>query len=94
MSLSPSSRQTFSAPDADRLNYDKDALVARIHVALAGRAAEELVFGNHTTDTESDLEQAEVAVERVVRRVPGCGGVTRRNWRARPIARRGTARDA
>ncbi len=59
---------TFSAPDADRLNYDEEALVARIHVALAGRAAEELVFGNHTTGAESDLEQVTAITRQMVGR--------------------------
>jgi cell division protease FtsH len=59
---------TFSAPDADRLNYDEETLVARIHVALAGRAAEELVFGNHTTGAESDLEQVTAITRQMVGR--------------------------
>jgi cell division protease FtsH len=59
---------TFSAPDADRLNYDEEALVARIHVALAGRAAEELVFGSHTTGAESDLEQVTAITRQMVGR--------------------------
>ena len=32
---------TFSAPDADRYNYQQRELLARIKVALGGRAAEE-----------------------------------------------------
>jgi cell division protease FtsH len=48
---------TFSAPEHDRLSYDEDDLLARIRVALGGRAAEELVFGTHTTGAESDLQQ-------------------------------------
>jgi cell division protease FtsH len=59
---------TFSAPDADRLNYGEETLVARIHVALAGRAAEELVFGNHTTGAESDLEQVTAITRQMVGR--------------------------
>jgi cell division protease FtsH len=59
---------TFSAPDADRLNYDEETLVARIHVALAGRAAEEVVFGNHTTGAESDLEQVTAITRQMVGR--------------------------
>jgi cell division protease FtsH len=59
---------TFSAPDADRLNYVEEALVARIHVALAGRAAEELVFGSHTTGAESDLEQVTAITRQMVGR--------------------------
>ena len=37
---------TFSAPDADRFNYLQPELVAKIRVALGGRAAEEIVFGD------------------------------------------------
>jgi cell division protease FtsH len=48
---------THAAPDADRFNYDEAALLARIRVAMAGRAAEELVFGDRTTGAESDLQQ-------------------------------------
>jgi len=48
---------TFSAPDADRFNYDRDELEAKIRVALGGRAAEEIVFGTRSTGAESDLEQ-------------------------------------
>jgi cell division protease FtsH len=59
---------TFSAPDADRLNYDEAALLARIQVALAGRAAEELVFGNHTSGAESDLEQVTAITRQMVGR--------------------------
>ncbi len=40
---------TFSAPDADRFNFDERYLLAQIKVALGGRAAEELVFGDMTT---------------------------------------------
>ena len=38
---------TFSAPDADRFNFDEQYLLAQIKVALGGRAAEEIVFGEH-----------------------------------------------
>ena len=48
---------TFSAPDADRFNYQEDELEAKIRVALGGRAAEEVVFGKPSTGAESDLEQ-------------------------------------
>jgi cell division protease FtsH len=48
---------TLSAPAADRFSYDIDYLLARIKVALGGRAAERLVFGDLTTGAESDLEQ-------------------------------------
>ena len=48
---------TFSAPDADRFNYSAGELRARIKVALGGRAAEELVYGDLTTGAESDIQQ-------------------------------------
>src|SRR5206468_4182100 len=48
---------TFAAPDADRFNYTELELRAKIKVALGGRAAEELVFGDQTTGAESDIQQ-------------------------------------
>jgi cell division protease FtsH len=48
---------THAAPDADRFNYDERELLARIRVAIAGRAAEEIVFGDRTTGAESDIQQ-------------------------------------
>ena len=48
---------TFSAPDADRYNYDERELHARIKVALGGRGAEEVVFDSPTTGAESDIQQ-------------------------------------
>jgi cell division protease FtsH len=48
---------TFSAPDADRFNYERSELLARIRVALGGRAAEEIVFGQPSTGAESDIQQ-------------------------------------
>lgn len=48
---------TFSSPDMDRANYTEEYVRARIHVALGGRVAEEIVFGNITTGAESDIQQ-------------------------------------
>ena len=48
---------TFSAPDADRFNYQRRELLAKIKVALGGRAAEEIVFAEPTTGAESDIQQ-------------------------------------
>ncbi|HET8895045.1 MAG TPA: ATP-dependent zinc metalloprotease FtsH [Gaiellaceae bacterium] len=48
---------TFSAPDADRFNYSEQELNAKIKVALGGRSAEEVVFGDLTTGAESDFQQ-------------------------------------
>jgi cell division protease FtsH len=48
---------TFSAPDADRFNYLEPEIRAKIKVALGGRAAEEIIFGEISTGAESDIEQ-------------------------------------
>jgi cell division protease FtsH len=48
---------TFAAPDADRFSYSRDELIAKIKVALGGRAAEEIVYGDPTTGAESDIQQ-------------------------------------
>src|SRR5262249_38336405 len=48
---------TFSAPDDDRFNYSDRELMAKIKVALGGRAAEAIVFGDFTTGAESDIQQ-------------------------------------
>jgi cell division protease FtsH len=48
---------TFSAPEADRYNYQERELQARIKVALGGRGAEEIVYGEPTTGAESDIQQ-------------------------------------
>ncbi len=47
---------TFSAPDADRFNFEQGTLLAQIKVALGGRTAEELVFDDITTGAESDIQ--------------------------------------
>jgi cell division protease FtsH len=48
---------TFSAPESDRYNYSEPEVHARIKVALGGRTAEEVVFGDVSTGAESDIEQ-------------------------------------
>jgi cell division protease FtsH len=48
---------TFSSPDADMANYTEEYLLAKIRVALGGRVAEEIVYGNITTGAESDIQQ-------------------------------------
>jgi cell division protease FtsH len=47
---------TFSAPDADRFNFEMRYLLAQIKVALGGRTAEEIVFDDITTGAESDIQ--------------------------------------
>ena len=48
---------TLSAPDDDRFNYSEHYLRGKIRVALGGRVAEELVYGDTTTGAESDIQQ-------------------------------------
>jgi cell division protease FtsH len=48
---------TFAAPDADRFNYERSELIAKIKVALGGRAAEDIVYGEPSTGAESDIQQ-------------------------------------
>ena len=59
---------TFSAPDSDRFNYLQPEIIARIKVALGGRAAEELVFGEVSTGAESDIEQLTAIARQMVGR--------------------------
>jgi cell division protease FtsH len=59
---------TFSAPDADRFNYEQQELLAKIKVALGGRAAEELVYGSITTGAESDIQQLTAIARQMVGR--------------------------
>jgi cell division protease FtsH len=47
---------TLSTPEADRFNFARDELLAKIKVALGGRAAERVVFGDTTTGAESDIQ--------------------------------------
>jgi cell division protease FtsH len=48
---------TFSAPESDRFNYLEPEVNAKIRVALGGRAAEEVVFGEISTGAEADIDQ-------------------------------------
>jgi cell division protease FtsH len=48
---------TFAAPDSDRFNYLQPEIRAKIKVALGGRTAEEVVFGDTSTGAESDIQQ-------------------------------------
>jgi cell division protease FtsH len=63
---------TFSAPDADRFNFDERHLLAQIKVALGGRVAEEVVFGDITTGAESDIQQ----LTRIARGMVGRWGMS------------------
>jgi cell division protease FtsH len=65
---------TFSAPDADRFNYSEQELRAKIKVALGGRVAEEVVFGDLTTGAESDIQQ----LTQIARQMVGRWGMSER----------------
>jgi cell division protease FtsH len=47
---------TLSTPEADRYGYERAELLAKIKVALGGRAAERVVYGETTTGAESDIQ--------------------------------------
>jgi cell division protease FtsH len=59
---------TFAAPESDRFNYREPEVYAKIKVALGGRAAEEVVYGETSTGAESDIQQlTEIARQMVGR---------------------------
>jgi cell division protease FtsH len=59
---------TFAAPESDRFSYREPELLAKIKVALGGRAAEEVVFGEISTGAEADIQQlTEIARQMVGR---------------------------
>jgi cell division protease FtsH len=59
---------TFAAPESDRFNYREPEAYAKIKVALGGRAAEEIVYGETSTGAESDIQQlTEIARQMVGR---------------------------
>jgi cell division protease FtsH len=59
---------TLSSPDVDRFNYSRSELEARVKVALGGRAAEEVVFGDQTTGAEGDIAQVTALVRQMIGR--------------------------
>jgi cell division protease FtsH len=63
---------TFQSAAEDRYGYDEDYLRGRIAGALAGRAAEWLVYGRATTGAEGDLEQ----VSQIARQMVGRWGMS------------------
>jgi cell division protease FtsH len=64
---------TLSSPEDDRYGYDEVYLRTLIKVALGGRAADELVFGELTTGAESDLQQ----LTGIARQMVGRWGMSR-----------------
>jgi cell division protease FtsH len=64
---------TLSSPADDRFSYDEVYLRTLIKVALGGRAADEIVFGELTTGAESDLQQ----LTGIARQMVGRWGMSR-----------------
>ena len=65
---------TFSAPDSDRVSYDRAALEAKLDVAFGGRVAEEIAFGVVTTGAQGDIAQ----VTKLARSMVGQWGMSDR----------------
>ena len=59
---------TLSTPEDDRFNYSEEELRAKIRVALGGRVAEEIVYGEPTTGAESDIQQVTLIARGMVQR--------------------------
>jgi cell division protease FtsH len=47
---------TLATPESDRYNYRREELLAKIKVALGGRAAEKVVLDDLSTGAESDIQ--------------------------------------
>ena len=59
---------TLQVPADDRHNYSQSYLLTRVAVALGGRVAEVLVFGEPTSGAENDLELASAIIRQMVSR--------------------------
>ncbi len=57
---------TWSMPDEDRHSRTKSELLAQITMALSGRIAEEIKFGDVTTGASNDFEKATEIARRMV----------------------------
>jgi cell division protease FtsH len=64
---------TFSSPETDRFSHDEHYLLAKIRVALGGRAAEQLIYGDVTSGAESDIQQ----LTEIARMMVGRWGMSR-----------------
>jgi cell division protease FtsH len=77
---------TFAAPESDRFTYLEPEARARIDVALGGRAAEEVVFGEGSSGAESDIQQ----LTEIARQMVGRWGMSAAVGPVAVIARDGT----
>ena len=59
---------TLAAPDDDQVSYTLEDLLAKLKVAVAGRVAEEIVYGTITTGAESDIQQLTAIARQMVGR--------------------------
>jgi len=59
---------TLSTPDSDRVSYSREDLMTKIRVALGGRAAEEVVYGQITSGAEADIQQLTAIARQMVGR--------------------------
>ena len=59
---------TLSTPETDRYSYARQDLIAKIKVALGGRVAEQLVYGDITTGAESDIQNLTAIARSMVAR--------------------------
>ncbi|MCG5055783.1 MAG: ATP-dependent zinc metalloprotease FtsH [Myxococcales bacterium] len=57
---------TQQLPEEDRLNMSKEAAVDQIAVAMGGRVAEEIIFGQITTGASNDLQVASDLARKMV----------------------------
>ena len=65
---------TQLVPEEDRMNIGESALMNRLVLGLAGRAAEKLVFGEYSAGAENDLVQA----TRIARKMVAHWGMSER----------------
>jgi cell division protease FtsH len=79
---------TEQVPAADRHNYNRQYLLNRIAVNLAGRAAEKLVFGDLTSGAASDLQAVTELARRMVSQwgmSERLGAIYLRQWEEHPF---------
>jgi cell division protease FtsH len=73
---------TFHLPDEDRYLHTKEELVDWMKIALAGRAAEQVVFGRVTNGAANDLEKVTTLARAMVFEYGMAEGVVSRTMRA------------
>src|SRR5260370_33819805 len=76
----------MSTPDSDRVSYSREELEAKMNVLLAGRVAEEVVYGKITTGAESDIEQ----LTQIARQMVGRWGMSEKIGPVAVLPREGT----